>query len=116
MARQSSTALLPMTIEVMPFLIPQVPTQTVHVRVGATEVATWTFKLGDGYQTKKIELPPGAAAKGEIVLTFQIERSVSPYALGVSLDWRPLGLSVRSLTVENAVRGSNDTSMSVVRV
>lgn len=99
---QFSTALLHVTIEVMPFLIPQVPTQTVHVRVGATEVATWTFKLGDGYQTKKIELPPGAAAKGEIVLTFQIERSVSPYALGVSLDWRPLGLSVRSLTVENA--------------
>jgi hypothetical protein len=72
----------------------------VHVRVGATEVATWTFKLGEEYRTKEIVLPPGAAANAEIALTFEIEHSVSPYALGLSADWRPLGLSLRSLTVE----------------
>jgi len=90
------------TMEVMPFLIPQLPARTVHVRVGATEVATWTFKFGEEYQTKEIELPPGAAVDGELTLTFEIENSVSPYALGLSPDWRPLGFSVRSLTVENA--------------
>jgi len=84
----------------MPFLIPQLPTRTVHVRVGATEVATWTFKLGDEYQTKAIELPPGTVANGEIALTFEIENSVSPYALGLSPDWRPLGLAVRSFSIE----------------
>jgi hypothetical protein len=99
---QPFAEVLRVTIEVMPFLIPQLPARTVHVRVGATEVATWTFKLGEEYQTKEIELPPGAAVDGELVLTFEIENSVSPYALGLSPDWRPLGFSVRSLTVENA--------------
>jgi hypothetical protein len=89
-------------MDVKPFVLPQLPTRTVHVRLGATEVATWSFKLGEEYQTKQIELPPGAAADGELALTFEIENSVSPYALGLSPDWRPLGLSVRSLTVENA--------------
>jgi hypothetical protein len=99
---QPSAGVLRATMEVMPFLIPQLPARTVHVRVGAAEVATWTFKLGERYQTKEIELPPGAAANGEIVLTFEIENSISSYALGLSPDWRPLGLSVRSLIVENA--------------
>ncbi len=88
-------------MDVMPFLLLQLPTRTVHVRLGATEVATWTFKLGDEYQMKEIELPPGAAANDEIVLTFEIENSVSPYALGLSPDWRPLGMAVRSLIIEN---------------
>jgi hypothetical protein len=99
---QPSADVLRVTMEVMPFLIPQLPARTVHVRVGATEVATWTFKFGEEYQTKEIELPPGAAVDGELTLTFEIENSVSPYALGLSPDWRPLGFSVRSLTVENA--------------
>jgi hypothetical protein len=99
---QPSAGALRVTMEVMPFLIPQLPARTVHVRVGATEVATWTFRLGEEYQTKEIELPPSAAVDGELVLTFEIENSVSPYALGLNPDWRPLGFSVRSLTVENA--------------
>jgi hypothetical protein len=99
---QPSAEVLRVTMEVMPFLIPQLPARTVHVRVGATEVATWTFRLGEEYQTKEIDLPPGAAVDGELVLTFEIENSVSPYALGLSPDWRPLGFSVRSLTVESA--------------
>jgi hypothetical protein len=97
---QPSPGVLRVTMEVMPFLIPQLPARTVHVRLGAKEVATWTFKLGDEYETKEIELPPGAGMDGELVLTFEIENSVSPYALGLSPDWRPLGFSVRNLTVE----------------
>lgn len=97
---QPSPDVLRVTMEVMPFLIPQLPARTVHVRLGAREVATWTFKLGDEYETKEIELPPGAGMDGELVLTFEIENSVSPYALGLSPDWRPLGFSVRNLTVE----------------
>jgi hypothetical protein len=98
---QPSEGVLRGTMEVTPFLIPQLPARTVHVRVGAEEVATWTFKLGDESQTKEFDLPPGAAANGEIVLTFEIENSVSQYALGLSPDWRPLGMSVSSLSIEN---------------
>ena len=54
---QPAAGTLRVTMEVKPFLIPQLPARTVHVRAGATEVATWTFKLGDEYQTKEIELP-----------------------------------------------------------
>jgi hypothetical protein len=46
-------------------------------------------------------MPRGAVVNGEIALTFEIENSVSPYALGLSPDWRPLGMAVRSLTIEN---------------
>jgi hypothetical protein len=99
---QPSSGALRLTMDAKPFLLPQLPTRTIHVRLGATEVATWTFKPGEEYQTQAVELPPGAAANGELVLTFEIENSVSPYALGLSADWRPLGLSVRSLAIENA--------------
>jgi hypothetical protein len=37
------------------------------------------------------------------VLTFDIENSVSQYALGLSTDWRPLGIAVRSLKIEAIV-------------
>jgi hypothetical protein len=90
-------------MDVMPFVFAQTPNRTVHVKLGATEVTTWTFKLGADYQTKEIDLPPGAAATGEIVLTFEIENSISQYALGLSPDWRPLGLAVRSLSIEHIV-------------
>jgi hypothetical protein len=100
---QPSEGALRLTMDVKPFLLPQLPARTVHVRAGAGEVATWTFKLGDESQTKEFDLPPGAAANGEIVLTFEIENSISQYALGLSPDWRPLGISVGSLTIENRV-------------
>jgi hypothetical protein len=100
---QASMGILRVTIEVMPFLIPQLPTRTVHVLLGATEVATWTFGLGEGRQTKQIDLPPGAAAAGEIELRFEIESSVSQYALGLNPDWRALGMAVRGLSIENMV-------------
>jgi hypothetical protein len=100
LARPSSDALR-VKMEVMPFVFAQLPNRTVHVKLGATEVTTWTFKLGEDYQTKEIDLPPGAAATGEIVLTFEIENSISQYALGFSPDWRPLGLAVRSLSIED---------------
>ena len=99
----ASMGILRVTVEVMPFLIPQLPTRTVHVRLGATEVATWTFGLGEGRQTKQIDLPPGAAAAGEIELRFEIESSVSQYALGLNPDWRALGMAVRGLSIENMV-------------
>jgi hypothetical protein len=99
---QPSSGGLRVTMDVKPFLLPQLPIRTIHVRLGATEVATWSFKLGEEYQTMEIDLPPGAAANGELVLTFEIENSISSYALGLSPDWRPLGLSVRSLAVEDA--------------
>jgi hypothetical protein len=75
--------------------------RTVHVRVGSAEIATWSFTVGDEYQTKVVALPPGAAANSEIVLSFEIENSVLPLSLGRIQDWRPLGMSVRSLIVEN---------------
>ena len=100
---QRSSGPLRLTLELKPFLLPQLPTRTIHVRLGATEVAAWTFGLGDEYQTRQIELPPGAAANGELVLRFDIENSVSPYALGLSPDWRPLGISMRSLGIEASV-------------
>jgi hypothetical protein len=87
-------------MDVMPFLIPQIPNRTVRILSGSQEVAVWAFRLGDGYQTRDIDLPAGAASTGEINLTFLIEPSVSQYALSISEDWRPLGFSVRSLTVE----------------
>jgi hypothetical protein len=88
-------------IEVKPFVSPQLPSRTIHVKLGATEVAAWTFRLGEDYQTKEFDLPPGAASSGEIALTFEIENAISLYALGLSPDWRPLGMAVRSLTIEN---------------
>jgi hypothetical protein len=38
-----------------------------------------------------------------IVLTFEIENSVSQYALGLNTDWRPLGIALRSLKIEAVV-------------
>ena len=85
---------------VMPFLIPQLPVRTVHVKLAGVEVATWLFKLGDGYQVREVDLPARAGANSPLDLTFEIENSVSQYALGLNTDWRPLGIAVRSLTVE----------------
>jgi hypothetical protein len=90
-------------MEVRPFVSPELPNRTVHVKLGGTEVSTWSFRLGEEYQTREIDMPLGAPATGEIVLTFEIENSISQYALGLSPDWRPLGMSVRSLTIENTV-------------
>ena len=83
---QPAAGVLHLTMSVMPFLIPQLPARTVHVRLGATDIATWIFGLGEGHQTKEIDLPPGAAATGVLKLTFEIENSISPYALGLSPD------------------------------
>jgi hypothetical protein len=91
-------------MEVMPFLIPQLPSRTVRVKQGAVDVATWAFHLGEGYQAKAIDLPAGAGMDPQgIVLTFEIENSVSQYALGLNTDWRPLGIAVRSLKIEAVV-------------
>jgi hypothetical protein len=95
---------LRVTMEVMPFLIPQLPSRTVRVKQGAVDVATWAFQLGEGYQAKAIDLPAGAGMDPQgIVLTFEIENSVSQYALGLNTDWRPLGIAVRSLKIEAVV-------------
>ncbi|GLR92700.1 MULTISPECIES: hypothetical protein [Bradyrhizobium] len=95
---------LRVTMEVMPFLIPQLPSRTVRVKQGAVDVATWAFQLGEGYQAKTIDLPAGAGMDPQgIVLTFEIENSVSQYALGLNADWRPLGMAVRSLKIEAVV-------------
>jgi hypothetical protein len=94
---------LRLTMDVMPFLIPQVPNRTVHVKLAGVEVATWTFQVNDGYQTKQIDLPTGAGTDPRgLALTFEIENSVSQYALGLNPDWRPLGISVRSLAIEDS--------------
>ena len=95
---------LRVTMEVMPFLIPQLPSRTVRVKQGAVDVATWAFQLGEGYQAKAIDLPAGAGMDPQgIVLTFEIENSVSQYALGLNTDWRPLGIAIRSLKIDAAV-------------
>jgi hypothetical protein len=101
LATPSAAGALRVRMEVMPFVLPQLPTRTVHVRLGAAEVATWTFGLGEDYQTREIDLPGGAAAAGKIVLTFEIENPISQYSLGLNPDWRPLGMAVRSLMVED---------------
>jgi hypothetical protein len=91
-------------IEVMPFLVPQLPSRTVRVKQGDVYVATWTFQLGEGYQIRQIDLPAGAGMDPHgLVLTFEIENSISQYALGLNTDWRPLGIAVRSLTINAAV-------------
>jgi hypothetical protein len=95
------TDTLRVRMDVKPFVFPQLPNRTIHVKLGAREVATWSFRLGEDYQTREFDLPPGAASAGEIALTFEIENSISLYALGLSPDWRPLGMAVRSLTIEN---------------
>jgi hypothetical protein len=59
-----------------------------------------TFKLGDDFQIREIDLPAGAAASGTIALSFEIDNSISQYALGLNTDWRPLGIAVRSLIIE----------------
>lgn len=95
---------LRVTMEVMPFLIPQLPSRTVRVKQGDVDVATWTFQLDEGYQAKAIDLPAGAGMDPQgIVLTFEIENSVSQYALGLNTDWRPLGIAIRSLKIEAVV-------------
>jgi hypothetical protein len=95
---------LRVTMEVMPFLIPQLPSRTVRVKQGAVDVATWAFQLGEGYQAKAIDLPAGAGMDPQgIVLTFEIENSVSQYALGLNTDWRPLGIAIRSLKIDASV-------------
>jgi hypothetical protein len=74
------------------------------VKLGALDVATWAFQLGEGYQAKAIDLPAGAGMDPHgIVLTFEIENSGWQYALGLSTDWRPLGIAVRSLEIEAVV-------------
>jgi hypothetical protein len=98
---QPSAGGLRITMEAKPYLPPQLTSRAVHVRVGSAEIAIWTFAVGDEYQTKVVALPPGAAANSEIVLTFEIENSVLPLSLGRVQDWRPLGMSVRSLIVED---------------
>jgi hypothetical protein len=100
---QPAAGPLRLTIEVMPFLIPQVPNRIVRVKLAGAEVATWAFQLGDGQQTKQIDLPAGAGSDPRgLALTFEIDNSASQYALGLNTDWRPLGISVRSLTIAAA--------------
>jgi hypothetical protein len=100
---QPAAGPLRLKIEAMPFLIRQVPNRTVHVKLAGTEVATWTFQVDHGYQTKQIDLPAGAGTDPRgLALTFEIENSISQYALGLNPDWRPLGISVRSLTIEDS--------------
>jgi hypothetical protein len=95
---------LRVTMEVMPFLIPQLPSRTVHVKAAGAEVATWTFQLGENYQARQFDLPAGAGMNPQgLVLTFDIENSISQYALGLNTDWRPLGFAVRNLKIEAAV-------------
>ncbi|MEH2483577.1 hypothetical protein V1282_006934 [Nitrobacteraceae bacterium AZCC 2146] len=95
---------LRVTMEVTPFLLPQLPSRTVHVKVAGAEVATWTFQLGEGYQARQIDLPADAGTGPQaLVLTFEIENSISQYALGLNTDWRPLGIAVRSLKIEAVV-------------
>lgn len=100
---QPAAGPLQLTIDVMPFLIPQVPSRTVRVKLAGAEVATWAFQLGDGQQTKQIDLPAGAGSDPHgLALIFEIDNSASQYALGLNMDWRPLGISVRSLTIAAA--------------
>lgn len=89
-------------MEVMPFVIPQLPRRIVHVKLGPSEVATWSFGLGEDYQEKQFDLPAGAGASGTIALTFEIENAVSQYVLRLNKDWRPLGVAVRSLVIKGA--------------
>lgn len=88
-------------MEVMPFVIPQIPRRIVHVKLGTSEVATWSLGLGEDYQEKQFDLPAGAGASGTIALTFEIENAVSQYALRLNKDWRPLGVAVRSLVIQD---------------
>ncbi|KZD20658.1 hypothetical protein [Tardiphaga robiniae] len=90
-----------LTMDLMPFQIPQLPTRTVRVKANGVDVATWNFKLGEDYHERSIDLPPGIGLDPRgVVLTFDISDSVSQYALGLNRDWRPVGFSVRSLVLE----------------
>ena len=94
------------TVELTPFLVPQLPSRVVRVKIDDRVVATWTLKLGEGRQVRKMELPAGLVAnKAQIVLSFEIENAVSPYALYISSDWRPVGIMVHSLTVQELQSG-----------
>jgi hypothetical protein len=90
-----------LTMDLMPFQIPQLPTRTVRVKANGVDVATWNFKLGEDYHERSIDLPPGIGLDPRgVVLTFDISDSVSQYALGLNRDWRPVGFSARSLVLE----------------
>jgi hypothetical protein len=100
---QPATGALEVNVELTPFLVPQLPSRRVRVQIDGHNVATWTFKLGDATQVRTVELAADLVRnKAQVVFTFEIENSLSPYALNVSPDWRPVGIMVRSLTVREA--------------
>ena len=94
---------LRVTMEVMPFIISQSPSQMVRVMQGGIEVARWNFQSPEAYQPKQFVVQPASQAGNDtIALTLEIENPVSQYALRLNKDSRPLGIAVRSLTVEDA--------------
>jgi hypothetical protein len=97
---------LDLQIELTPFLVPQIPERNVRLLVNGREVASWKFRLGDARGVRRVELPADLV-KGEaqLVLTFEISDSRSPYELNISPDWRPVGIMVRSLRIDEGTAG-----------
>jgi hypothetical protein len=87
-------------VDFTPFLVPQVPSRLVSIRLGDRLIDSWILKLGEGRQVRKIELPADLAAdKTQLVFTFEIANPISPYALSLSADWRPIGIWVHNVTL-----------------
>ena len=87
-------------VDFTPFLVPELSSRLISISVGGRSIDTWMLKLGEGRQVRKIELPADLAAeKARLVFTFEIANPISPYALSLSEDWRPLGICVHSMTV-----------------
>ncbi|MEW6280650.1 MAG: hypothetical protein AB1758_18640 [Candidatus Eremiobacterota bacterium] len=76
---------------------PRWPVNRAHVLANGRPVQTWSFQDG-GTRTERLLVPEEAIGeRGELTLTFDFPRTVSPRELGVSPDPRPLALRLHSL-------------------
>jgi hypothetical protein len=85
-------------LDVEPFAAPGRPRQRLELALNGARLAT--LELNEGARDEfPIALPPGLLARHN-VLSFQLPDALSPAALGLGADQRPLGVVVRSVRLE----------------
>jgi outer membrane protein OmpA-like peptidoglycan-associated protein len=76
------------------------PVRTVNVRLNEEVVATWEFSHPQNVFERDLILSAEQLAQGGVVrLTFEVMNPASPGTLGLSSDFRELGISLHSLRV-----------------
>lgn len=74
--------------------------RTVNVRVNEDVVATWEFLHPENVFERELTVSTDQFSPDSILrIVFEVEKPVSPGALGISSDFRELGISLQSLSL-----------------